>query len=431
MTNTLHFTLLAASLSLACLSSAQWKDRKFLDNGGESTVATDGKGSVYVTTHIPCKLFESHDFGASFIDKMTFDDGACDMDVLAWPDGQVNVSYIKSGITGFASYFSSDNGATITQGSAPSGQLDREWLAPNLVNGDLYMDFSDGFIGGPKSIGVFLATSKDHGKTFTRGTRIDKEPAGDFPVDPYLQSSSDGRIYAMWATSKDYDTMDRFDFAYSTDNGQTFTGHQSLCSFNKSLGTTQERWILGNITAYGKDKLLLVFPNYEKMTVDGKEYTPLLMYYRLSSDGGKTFSDPKLVSPRAEIEANIRSFAATVHSDRNFGYYLQTLPWACVDGRGHFHIVYQDNRDGQVSYNNDYFDQWNVRFATLKEDSGFGQSEKVSDDYTAIRPPLDFESCCADSQRVYVSWTECPGVTAGWPFNGKTYIGRRPLTSQD
>jgi hypothetical protein len=431
MTNTFRFTLLAVSLSLACLSNAQWKDRKLLGPGGESTVATDGKGNVYVTTHLPCKLYESHDFGSSFEPKMSFPDGACDMDVLAWPNGNVNVSYIKNGITGFASYFSLDNGATINQGSALSGQLDREWLAPNLLNDELYMDYSDGYIGGPRSIGVFLGASTDHGKTFTKRTKIDKEPAGDSPVDPYLASSSDGKIYAMWATSKDYDTIDRFDFAYSTDNGHTFSGHQTLCTFNKTLGTTQERWILGCITAYGKDKILVIFPNYEKMTVDGKEYKPLLMYYRMSSDGGKTFSDPKLVSSKDEIEANIRSFAATKHSDANVGYYLQTLPWTCVDGRGHFHIVYQDNRDGQVSYNNDYFDQWHVRFATLKEDSGFGPSERVSDDATCIRPPLDFESCSADDQRVYVSWTECPGFTSGWPFTGNTYVARRPLASQD
>src|SRR5947209_2937730 len=110
MTNTLRFSLLFAALALAPFSQAQWQDRKLIGTGGESCISTDGKGNVYVVMHQPCKLYESHDFGASFYPKQEFGDGLCDMDVLAWGNGNVNVAYIKNGINGFASYYSEDSG---------------------------------------------------------------------------------------------------------------------------------------------------------------------------------------------------------------------------------------------------------------------------------------------------------------------------------
>ena len=147
-------SLLVICLVLTSVASAQWSDKKLIGPGGESTVATDGKGNVYVTVHQPCKLYASHDSGASFTDQnIDFDQAFCDMDVYAWPNGDVNVSYIRSSsgndITGMASYFSTNNGTSFTKGSAVNGKLDREWLAPNLVNGELYMDYSNGYIRGP------------------------------------------------------------------------------------------------------------------------------------------------------------------------------------------------------------------------------------------------------------------------------------------
>ncbi len=423
-------------LALLLVSSgfAQWTDRKELGDGGESSVATDGKGEVYVAMHQPGQLYTSRDWGASFGDRKSYDNCFCDMDVLAWPNGDMNLSFIlhdndtdKS--LGFGSYFSNDNGMTLQKGTGPTGELDREWMAPNLTNGELYMDYSNGFIGGPKSIGVFLAASTDHGKTFEQRSRVDKEPAGDGPVDPYLCSSSDGRIYAMWSTTHDQNLIDRFDFAYSTDGGRTFQGHQTIGTLTPSLGDTQERWILGCIAAAGPKTVIALYPNYTKEVVNGVETHPLLDYYRISTDGGETFSAPKLVTPQAELDANLKSFAASKHSD-NVGIYVQTLPWFCADSKGRFYIAYQDNRDGQVQPegSNQYVGKWHVRFAGMSSpDAGFGTSERVSDDVICYRPPLDFLSCAADGKNAYVTWTETPSTVPTWAFSGKTFIARKPL----
>lgn len=414
---------------LAASAHAQWTDVKKLGQGGESTVATDGKGNVYVAAHEPCEVYVSHDYGASFANRKEFPDGFCDMDVIAWPSGRVNVSFIKPNVSGLASYYSMDNGESFLKGSAIDGPLDREWLAPNLINGDLYMDYSHGYIGGPKSTGVFLATSKNQGKTFEQTCRIDQESSDDHPVDPYLVSSSDGRIYAMWSTTRDDNTIDRYDFAYSTDGGKTFKGHQVIGTIHKALGDSQERWMLGALTSSGKSDVLALYADYAKVEVDGNTYKPLLIFYRLSTDGGASFSEPQTVSSTEEIQQSIRQYQQRKHTDSNVGYYLQTLPWACADGYGHFHVVFEDNRSGQAQTNDTYFNRWQVRMATLSGDGTFGDSEQVSHAYVSKRPPLDFISCAADKRRLYVSWTETPGSGGDWNFTGELFVGRKILRS--
>jgi hypothetical protein len=434
MFNTRSLTL-AFGLVLAVSSFAQWSDRKLVGEGGESCVSADGSGSVYVAMHQPGTLYASHDWGTTFEKIKTFDEAFCDMDVLAWPNGNLNVEFIVQGENGapskgFASYFSTDKAATLQKGSAPTGTLDREWMAPNPTNGEIYMDYSNGFIGGPKSVGVFLAASTNHGATFQNRSRIDKEPAGEGPIDPYLCSSSDGRIYAMWSTTHDQNLIDRFDFAYSTDGGRTFQGHQTIGALDPKLGDTQERWILGCIVATGPKTVVALYPNYTKMVVDGVVSHPLLDYYRVSTDGGNTFSPPKLLSPQRELEDNIRSFQAHKHSDKNVAIYVQTLPWFCSDSKGRIYVAYQDDRDGQVAVGDqsEYLCKWHVRFAGMESlAAGFSTSERVSDDVVCYRPPLDFLCCTTDPKNAYVTWTEHAGTTAEWAFSGNTYIAKKPL----
>jgi hypothetical protein len=439
-------TFLSRSLALACVvslagaSHAQWNDRIKLGTGGESTVATDGQGNVFVTAHAPCEIFSSHDWGASFAEKKDFPDGFCDVHVYAWPNGRVNLSFIKPNVAGLSSYYSGDNGRTFKKGAGVDGPLDREWLAPNLTNGDLFMDYSHGYIGGPKSEGIFLALSHDGGKSFNQISKVDKEPAGDYAVDPYLVSSTDGKLYAMWSTSRDYNTIDRFDFAVSKDGGRTFDYHQNIGTLSKNLVDktpkkevvdTQERWILGCLASHGANEVLAIYPDFGKVTVDGIEYKPLLLYYKVSTDGGKSFGTGKTVSSQSELEQAIRAFEKNKKADTNYAVYTQTLPWACDDPYGRFHVAFQDNRSGQGLLGKDYFGKWQVRFASLDAPEGeFGPSERVSEDVICKRPPLDFLSCAADKKRAYVSWTQIPGVRDDMVFTGDLYVARKILKGQ-
>lgn len=407
---------------------AQWKDKVALGTGGEPSLATDGKGNLFATAHLPSTLFISRDWGVTFPEKRGFPDSFCDMYVTAMPDGRVNLTYIINGITGLASWFSTDSGKTLTEGTGLKGPLDREWLAINPVNGEVYMDYSHGYIGGPKSSGVFLAASTNGGKSFEMRSRIDKEPEGSYPVDPYLSVSSTGKIYGLWATSTDYDTIDGFNFAVSSDGGKTFTGHQNIVRFNKNAGDTQERWMLGSIVASGKSTVFIVYPDYETLTVDGKTTRPLILHYRASKDAGKTFGPEHTLLSMKEIEASVRSFEAGKKVNTNVPYFAQTLSWASADPNGKIHVVWVDNRTGQAPVGNDYFGKWQVRYTSGSDLSRpFGPSEQVSGEVTCIRFPLDFISCAADAKYVYVMWSETPNLSKGWAFSGQLYMARRAI----
>src|SRR5438132_13031575 len=108
------------------------------------------------------------------------------MDVLPRPDGHVNVVYGRAQIDGLGTWFSTDFAKTLTRGTDVMGPLDREWLAADPASGKLFMDYSNGYIGGPKSKGVFLVTSVDNGSTFSDAIWVDEEPAGSYALDPYI-----------------------------------------------------------------------------------------------------------------------------------------------------------------------------------------------------------------------------------------------------
>ena len=80
--------ILAALLAVFLPSSAAWTDKVSLGKGGEPSIATDGKGNVYATAHLPCNLFMSRDWGKSFTETKNFPDAQCDMHVFAMPDGR-------------------------------------------------------------------------------------------------------------------------------------------------------------------------------------------------------------------------------------------------------------------------------------------------------------------------------------------------------
>jgi len=423
-----RYELVLITLVLGLSARAQWKDRVSLGNGGEPKIATDGKGNVFATCHLPCKVYVSRDWGATFGEPFALKDAFCDVDVLAWPDGRVNLVAIKNGVSGLLPWYSTDSGAKFESGKGLDGPLDREWLACNPTSGEVYWNYSHGYIGGPKSKGIFLAASSDGGKTFVERSRIDKPADGVFAVDPYLANNPDGRLYAMWATSVDYNTVVSFEFASSSDGGRTFTGHQSLAEFDAKRGDIQERWMLGSLVSAGKDGVYMVYPDYVDVPLDGKVHKAFVLHWRASGDGGKTFSKGIPVTPEKELHEAIRSFAKAKTAEENFPYYIQTLPWLCSDPSGNVHLAFQDNRRGQKKVDEVTMGLWQVRFSScFNQKQGFGVSEQVSEPFASRRPPLDFISCAADAKRVYVIWVETPDSKATWNFSGNLYVGRRIL----
>lgn len=420
-------TLIVAFL-LPVFASAQWADLKQIGTGGEAFVAADGKGNVYVTSHIPAQLLISRDFGDTFDKPFNFRNALGDLHVVTWGDGRLHLVYMYGQAEGLKSWFSTDAGKTLTEGQPFPGPYDREWIAVNPKTNEVYLNYSDGYIGGPDSKGIYLAASADGGKTFARRSRIDDEPVGKFAVDPYLSNTPSGRLFAAWAVSADKDTIESYRFAMSDDGGKTWQRRQTIATTHKELGDTQERWMLGGILSVGEDTVICYYQDYMEFEVAGKKHRPLLTLYRKSTDGGATFSEPTTLTSKAEIERAIAGYTRGRKGEKNFPIYIQSLPWMSADPSGNVHAVFQDNRAGQGWFEGEPLNLWAVRHLTSPAGKdAFGESEKVSQEYIARRPPLDFMACAADATRLYVVWTESTNPRGDWEFTGKLMLARKKL----
>lgn len=419
---------LGLTLSLSCGALAQWIDVQKLGQGGETYVSTDGKGSVYATSHQPCKLYVSHDFGKTFANGLDLPDSMCDVTSTVGPDGKLYVIYIKPNVSGMQVVTLADGEKSVVKAGSISGSFDREWIVVHPTTGEIGFNYSNGYIGGPKSKGVFYALSQDKGATFKEISRIDKEPAGSYPIDPYLTIGSGGRIYAGWATSSDaskYDLIDKYMVATSDDGGRTWSNHAEMGSTHKAYGNTQERWMLGSLAAVGKDTAMMVYQDYVNLGIDGAEMRPLLAFYRVTNDGGKTWSSPKTCLSPKEIDQAMRAFIKGNGKSAPVKDYCQTLPWICSDAKGRVHLAFVDNRSGYSPDTKSGL--WQVRFSTWTADkAGFSLSERVSHDWAAARPPLDFIGCCSDGANAWITWTE-NGVNNGWDFSGTFFVGHKDL----
>ncbi|MFI5387841.1 MAG: hypothetical protein ACHQ50_17160, partial [Fimbriimonadales bacterium] len=191
---------------------------------------------------------------------------------------------------------------------------------------------------------------------------------------------------------------------------------------------TQERWMLGSLVATGQDTAMMVYEDYVSLNVDGQEVKPLLVFYRVTTDGGKTWSSPKTCLTPKEITLAMRGFLKADGPAGIVKNYVQTLPWICSDSYGKVHLAFVDNRSGTTSSGDKKVGLWQVRLATWTDPkAGFGQSERVSHDWPAGRPPLDFLGCCSDGANSWVIWTENPKNTGLWDFSGDLYIAHRRL----
>lgn len=420
------FAALAAALFVS--AQAQWSEVQKLGAGGEAYVSTDGKGAVYATSHLPGKLYVSHDFGKTYATGLDLPDSMCDVTSTVGPNGKLYVIYIRPNVTGMQVMTSENGGKTIDKGGTLAGPYDREWIVVHPKTGEIGFDFSDGYIGGPKSKGVFYAASKDDGKTFEKVARVDREPDKSYPIDPYLTIGTGGRIYAGWATSTDYEHIDKYKIATSDDGGKTWANHTDIGSTHPAYGDTQERWMLGSIAAAGEDTAMMVYQDYLTLTIDGQEVKPLLTFYRVTTDGGKTWSSSKPCMPRKEVEQAIHEFLKNNGKAGLVSTYSQTLPWISADSKGHIHFAFVDNRSGSTQVKDKKLGLWQVRYATWNDPkSGFTTSERVSHDWPAIRPPLDFVGCCSDGDNTWIIWSENPERAEGWDFSGQLYIAHKTL----
>lgn len=419
---------------LCASSPAQWEDIRRIGNGGETYVSSDDAGTVYISSHIPVQVIVSRDWGATFGKPYEFPNSLGDMLVYARPNGKAIVTYMYPFSTqGMASAVTDDYGKTWKDGKGiPGRPLDREWVTTNEATDEAFMIYSDGYIGGPKSKGVFIAKSTDGGLNWKEISRVDNEEEGDYAIDPHLVSSSDGKLYAFWTTSSDYNTVDTYRFATSTDGGKTWGKFSTIAKVNKKVSgkdmDTQERWMLGGVAASGEKEVMAFYVNYVPVPVSGEDKPCLVTHVRYSHDAGATWTESKPVLNPTELGKAAKLYAQNKTADANNAQYMQCLSWGFYDRQSRPHFVWQDNRDGQAKLNDSYYNQWRVRhaWATKPGEESFA-SEPVSRPVVCIRPPLDFLCATADSKYVYVTWTETPKATDGWAFTGEFWFGRKKI----
>ena len=418
--------------SMAC--QGQWEDVKRLGNGGETYVSSDNAGTVYASSHIPVQVLVSRDWGKTFGPAKSFPDSLGDTVVLSRPGGKAVVSFmypIAKG--GMSTWTTEDYGANWKLGEGiPGRPLDREWMATNEKSGHVFMVYSDGYIGGPKSKGIFCSLSEDGGLTWKELGKVDKEGEGDYAIDPHLVSSSDGKLYAFWTTSSDYDTIDAYKSAVSTDGGKTWGRHSTIANVTKKVDgkdmDVQERWMLGGLAAFGEKEVMAYYMNPLPIKISNATYGCLLVHVRYSHDAGMTWSEPKTVTSESEAGKAAKSYYDKRVAKENFPDFMQCLAWGCFDSKGRPHFVWQDSRDGQSKLDDNYFNQWHVRHSWANSPTGdLVNSERVSRSVVCNRPPLDFLCCTADSKNLYVTWTEAPKNKVGWAFSGEFWFGRKSL----
>jgi hypothetical protein len=406
-------------------TSGSWETRT-VGTGGETFVSTDGKGTVYISSHIPSQILTSRDSGASFGAPVSFPDSLGDVTHLALPDGRVIVTYLDRKLNGLIAQSSKDYGKTFTKGNAPFNRpLDREWLAYDAKRKQTALIYSDGYIGGPKSKGVFVAVSPDDGITWKETARVDNETAGSYAIDPHIVSLSDGTLVGFWNTSVDYDKVNSFRTARSLDGGKTFTGHQTLQVIDPASGDTQERWMLGGLASFGKSEVSAFFVRYESMALESGPLNTMRVCVRTSKDGGKTFGPARNVTRPDELTSSAASFlGGRLDATEPF---RQVMAWGAYDPTGTLHLIWFDNRYGQSRVGEKSLSRWQLRYAALRPGQKDAVSEPVGKPFAAARPALDFICCAADRNFVYVTWTENQNSASGYDFSGTFMFARKKL----
>jgi hypothetical protein len=399
-----------------------------IGRGGEPYVSSDDNGAVYVSSHLPTQIFTSRDWGSTMKLSRDFKDSLGDMVALALPKGTVTVSYMTGYDKGMKTQVSTDFGDSFTAGNAPSGRpLDREWMSYDAQRDRLYMIYSDGYIGGPASKGVFVSVSADKGLTWKEIGRVDNEPDGNYPVDPHLAISTDGKLYGFWTVTKDRDTIESYRVSVSEDQGKTWSHHQTIADLPHDFGDRQERWMLGGITSHGASTVSAFYVAYRSVDIDVAKQMALVGMVRTSKDGGKTFGNPVYLTDDVESQRSAKGIAKSNGDLGTTVPWIQVMPWATYDSKGRLHALWFDNRAGVNNKLGRPASTWHLRYGTVVDGKVTRSSVPVSDTFVAARPAMDFICAAADKKYLYATWSQNENSLRGWDFTGDLWYGRMPL----
>jgi hypothetical protein len=193
--------------------------------------------------------------------------------------------------------FSTNNGQTF---SSPANISDNtgESRNPQISSqgNNVYVVWED-FTPGISDI--FFAFSTNNGQTFSSTQNISENDGESF----FPRISSQGNnVYVTWADESFRSTPGNSDifFAFSTNNGQTFSSTQNI-SENDGISTDPQ------ISSQGNNVYVVWEDNALPLSFE--------IFFAFSADNGQTFSSPQNISqnPRSSFNPQISSEGNNVH----------------------------------------------------------------------------------------------------------------------
>jgi len=249
---------------------------------GEPSIAVSGN-DVYVAEPTGGDtLYRSHDGGVTFAADRLKTGGSGDSDVAVDGDGLVYVSDLfgagPSAGKALPVVTSLDGGQTFSRytGSAPGGSFDRQWT---VAEGHGHV------VNVSRGGGIKAFVSRDAAQTFTGPHMVD--PAGT--TGGPLTFSPDGSTLYMA-----YDAGTDLRLATSVDGGVTWTtSHVADLASNIALGFTSLIFPVAAVDELGTVSVVWV---------TGSPYQPTgPVWFTRSLDGGATWLDPVAVSTQTSV----------------------------------------------------------------------------------------------------------------------------------
>ena len=287
--------------------------------------------------------------------------------------------------------------------SDPGDFLDKEWLYVNQANGELYLTYTR--FGSDGSTPLELVRSMDGGRTWTPPTVIVPNLIDTFNQATQAAVTSTGRLIVTWnartfaANGSGPESDDRMEYAYSDDDGVTFTTPRVIQHVNPQGEppgyNRNRRSILDapyiNTYPHGTDVYITYFNGKTPLQQGGGIFTgPLAkqadIYVAYSHDNGETFTPVKVnedpgttshVFPTVQVNKNGWVFASWVDRRNDPVANELTDTWANV------------SHDGGLTWGHDKLQtdvatSWRVRTDARPNMGDYNSSELLNDNQFVI-----------------------------------------------
>jgi hypothetical protein len=275
--------------------------------------------------------------------------------------------------------------APINVSSNPGGLLDKEWLYVDQNTGTLYLTYTR-FAGSPTfETPIEMVRSFDGGRTWSAPSVIVANEDFDFNQATQPYTTPTGRVIVTWhrqrfATTPPFPTTETaIEYAYSDDNGNTFTTEQLVTVVNPQAeppGYNRGRTSILNapyiVVDRGSDDG--VFTSKERSQPGfGNVYITYFSGKTPANQGPPFASAGDIFVSRSTT--NGTTFGAPVKVNEDSGFTSHVFPSVQVDKLGSVYVAWLDRRDDP--FNNLLTNTW----ANVSQNNGvsYGHDKVQSD----------------------------------------------------